>query len=159
MDEFDYEAEYSLNLDGIIATRDNFFLAGELAFLLKKQGLMSIGECMKSFNTSQLYKFVDHIEDTFGEEDPSENTCHEELFLIGLMFSVAEGESLQMSEDMYVDRMQNTMTLIMMESLHRKGLIELTHTNISFDEACKDRPVARATQRGIDWKEQHDGNA
>jgi hypothetical protein len=49
--------------------------------------------------------------------------------------------------------MNQCLSFVMMEALFRKGLIELMHDNLSFDEASGNRIVARATPEGRKFNE------
>lgn len=143
-------SEYRVNLDQVIQKDDHYIVAQDVAVLVKMNGLMSVGSIMKSIPDDHLQEMVDFIEETY-QEEPIGQTCHEELMILSLMLIQAEGGQISMSEEFAVNSMHQTMLFLMMESLYRKGLIELIHENLSFDEASSNRSVAKATKQGRDF--------
>lgn len=143
-------SEYRVNLDQVIQKDDHYIIAQEIAVLVKMNGLMSVGSILKSIPNDRLQEMIDFIEETY-QDEPIGQTCHEELMILSLMLIQAEGGQLSMSEEFAVNSMHQTMLFLMMESLYRKGLIELLHENLSFDEASSTRFVAKATHQDRDF--------
>jgi hypothetical protein len=147
----DDETEYSVNLDLIIKKGSNYILAQDMATLIKMNGLMTVGMLLKSIEDDKLQQMIDFIEETHHAEEPGDETCHEEIMLITLMMIYAEGGHLSMDDDAIIMRMPQTIMYLTIEHLYRKGLVELKHENISFDEAVANRVVAKITQAGLDF--------
>lgn len=145
----EHDADYGVNLDLILKTGDRYLIAQEMAVTIKMNGLMTVGMLMQSIETDKLQHMIDFIEETYESADPSDDTCHEELMLVTLMMIYAEGG--QISMDVAIRAMSQTVMFLMMESLSRKGLVELRHENMSYDDAVSDRIVAKATQAGLDF--------
>jgi hypothetical protein len=148
------ETEYSVNLDCVIDT-EKYILASDVAMLVKMNGMMNVGSILKSIENEKLSMLVQHIEDTFHQEDPSDDSCHEELMILSLVMLQAEGGYINFDVDLAAKYMGQTVSFLMMESLFRQGLIELMHDNLSFDEAAGNRMVARATPAGRMFNERN----
>lgn len=147
----EHDADYGINLDLILKTGDRYLIAQEMAVTIKMNGLMTVGMLMQSIETDKLQHMIDFIEETYESADPSDDTCHEELMLVTLMMIYAEGGQISMDPDVAIRAMSQTVMFLMMESLSRKGLVELRHENMSYDDAVSDRIVAKATQAGLDF--------
>lgn len=145
------ENDWGVNLDMIIKDGSRYILAQDMATLIKMNGLITVGTLLKSIEDDKLQTMINFIEETFQDEDPGDHTCHEELMLLALMMVQAEGGQIGIDPDEAIKYMNSTMMYLMMESLSRKGLIELKHENISFDEAVANRVVAKATDAGKDF--------
>lgn len=151
MSEFDNEADYGVNLDLVIKTGSRYLIAQDMAVTIKMNGLMTVGMLLQSIETEALQGMINFIEETYEAEEPSDDTCHEELMLVTLMMIQAEGGQISLNPDVAIRAMSQTVMFLMMESLSRKGLVELRHENMSYDDAVSDRIVAKATQAGLDF--------
>jgi hypothetical protein len=149
------EVEYSVNLDAIINT-EKYILASDVATLVKMNGHMTIGTILKSLEYHKLTMFVQHIGDTVHIEEPSDETCHDELMILSLIMLQAEGGYINFDVDMAIKHLNQVVSFILMESLFRMGLIELMHDNLSFDEAAANRMIARATPAGKKFSQRQD---
>lgn len=148
------DEDYGVNLDLVIKTGASYLIAQDMAVTIKMNGLMSVGMLLQSIETEALQGMIDLIEETYEAEDPGDDTCHEELMLITLMMMQAEGGQIGLDPDIAIRAMSQTVMFIMMEGLSRKGLVELRHENMSYDDAVADRVVAKATQAGLDYAKQ-----
>lgn len=148
------ETDWVVNLNMILETGDRYLIAQDMAMLIKMNGLMTVGSLLKSIDDEKLQSMVQLIEETYEAEDPGDDTCHEELMLITLMMMQAEGGQIGLDPDIAIRAMSQTVMFIMMEGLFRKGLVELRHENMSYDDAVADRVVAKATQAGLDYAKQ-----
>ena len=142
--------DFVVNLDLVVSAGDRYIIAPDMAMLIKMNGLMTVGSLLKSIEDEKLTSMVEFIEATY-EEDIGNDTCHEELMLVSLMMIQAEGGQLPLDPDIAIQAVSQTLLFIMMESLYRKGLIELHHENMSYDEAVSNRRIARATPKGLDF--------
>lgn len=147
------DVDYGVNLDMILKNGDRYIIAQDMAMLVKMNGLMSVGMLMKSIDDEKLHGMVEFIESTY-ETEPTDDTCHKELMLVTLLMIQAEGGQVTIDPDIAIRAMSQTVMFIMMESLFRKGLIELRHENMSYDDAVSDRIVAKATPAGLDFVKQ-----
>ena len=149
-EEMNELSEYRVNLDQVIQKGDHYIVAQDVAVLVKMNGLMSVGSILKSIPDDHLQEMIDFIEETY-QEEPIGQTCHEELMILSLIMVQAEGSTIPMDKNFAAQSMHQTMTFLMMESLCRKGLIELKRENLSFDEAAGSRIIAKATKFGRDF--------
>lgn len=143
--------EYRINYDEIARRQGEYFIAPEISkIIISSGGLCGPGECIKQIKTPALMDFVERIE---SDESETNSKFAEELFLIGLMMYKAEGGIITNSmvenaasekESKLISSIYDaTIMFLVLESLFRKGLIDLKHNNISYDEAAKSRMIAK----------------
>ena len=135
---------YNLNLEAIASDISFHSSVRLLALFLKENPYYRIGEFLKSLSQTDLTslqeiceKQTDNDEEVFG---PFEN-----IMLLGLMLANAEGVAI---EDENVHSITNVMiAMITMESLRRKGFVEVNYDKVSFGEEYKHEVVVRKTEK------------
>ena len=122
--DFEEDGEFSINYEKVLY-QDGFLPVTRLlaADLIKSQ-YMSIGDFLKSLSDNALHELNEIAED--------ENNPHfEEMILLAEMLAAAEGTNLGGIPQVH-ERVGMFITMLVFESLKRKGLVKLHYENISF---------------------------
>ena len=130
--EFSEKQEYTLNLKQIIASTTCSPTVRLIAmFLEAKGGLVSPGECLKLLPD----EFINDVSIMFDPDTNIENKdkLEEDVMLISLIINHAEGGAAS-AEDAY-DLFSSFFTLAVIESLSRKGLVEINYQNVSLTDS------------------------
>lgn len=132
--EQEYQGGYSVNLSKVIESQKSLAVTRMLASDLMKQPYMQIGDFFKNISDSDLVTLVDAAEPNSDNMD--------ELLLIAMMLRTAEGLEAMENEEEGKKMLGQLVTMLVMESLYRKGLIKLYRENMSFGDDMGDKIVA-----------------
>lgn len=135
--EENYE-NYSVNYSKIGKQSDLLAVTRLLAVDLMAKPYMKVGDFIKNLSDSDLETLCDVCDRA---NDDSPDTRFEEIVLISQMLAEAEGVAFDMSLDDIMARTNQMSVFLVIESLHRKGLVKVYHENMSFGEDAGDRIV------------------
>jgi hypothetical protein len=131
--EFEEEGDFSINYKKVLHQETFLPVTRLLAADLMKSQYMSIGDFIKSLSDDVLYELNKIAED--------ENNPHfEEMILLTEMLAAAEGTNIGGLPQVH-DRLNMFLTMLVFESLKRKGLVKLHYENISFGGDMGDKIV------------------
>lgn len=100
-------------------------------------GYFKPGSWLKSVSTCDLYMLIGAMEMmTDSEDDPLTEQA------IALAVILSAGEGVEMVMDM-LPRVGYLVQLLIMESLARKGLIDIMYDNVSFDDSARELQIAK----------------
>lgn len=129
--------EFIVNVDNIIAS-DYPSVVRMAARQLKHEGYLSVGSFLKSLSTEDLTMLVYFCEAVTSDEadsDDATSTHRKVLVLTVLTFLLALGEgTVELTAENINKFVNTTTTFIILESLWRKGLIELEHDKLSYSD-------------------------
>lgn len=138
MDEFDEDlSDMTINYKKVIESKEMLSVTRLLAASITLNPYMAVGDFIKNLNGGDLKLLCDVV------EDGTDNPRFEELLLISEMLAKAEGLGTETITDM-TKRVEMLSTMLVMESLFRKGLIDLYHENMSFGDDAGDKLIAKA---------------
>ena len=145
---------FSLNLDTLISCTSASSTARILALSLQVAGgYLSPGDLLKKIPDEFLAKVCD--DNLMLEDLDYREKVFGELMEVALVLNHAEGGTIEETE---VSKLVNsTLVLVTMESLSRKGLVELEYQNASLTDR-KDAPLVKLTEHGKDIANQLRGN-
>lgn len=124
-------SEYSINYEKIIHDRTMLGVTRTLAIDITNNPYMTVGSFLRDIQDSDLQLLIDII-DTMDEDDSEpKNPRAAELLLMSQILSRAEGVIAEDIEEI-VRHMNMFTTMIVCESLYRKGLADVIHENMSF---------------------------
>lgn len=127
---------YTLNYEAIAKSKDMMAVTRLLATDLIRDGYIIVGDFIKNLSDNDLYALVQKIEaNDNGEHD------YQDLILVSEMLAEGEGCEPAQSDDMFIDRMEQFVMLLTIESLARKGLVKVYRENYSFHADMKDKVV------------------
>ena len=137
MDEFDEAFDvdgYSLNYAEIVKQNDLMAVTRLLAADLMRDGYIHVGDYIKNISDADLSSLVQAME----REDDHQ---YDDMILIAEMLATGEGCDPSKTPDEFGHRMQHMMTLMVVESLGRKGLVKVYRENMSFHPDMGDKIV------------------
>lgn len=135
MEDFDIDGGgYSLNYEEIAKSKDVMAMTRLLATDLMRDGYIKVGDFIKDISDADLQTIVQQM-DREGEHQ------YDDLILVAEMLATGEGCEPSESTEMFGRRMEQLMTLLVCESLARKGLVKVHHENMSFHDDMKDKFV------------------
>jgi hypothetical protein len=136
--DFDYEdlSEMTIDYNKLKNCTEMLAVTRLLAASLQTNPYMRVGKFIKELSDSDLLILREICEE--GES----HTRFEELLLISEMLAKAEGLTTE-SIDVMTQRVGMLVMLLTMESLYRKGLIDVFHDNMSFGEDAGDKVIAK----------------
>ena len=138
------EMGYSLNIANVADSVDVDPACRIVAMYIQSSGGMaSPGTCLQKIPTSFL-ESVANYEDV---PLPTQEKTMENVLLMSLLLNHAEGGSVTYEESGTI--MSATFTLLIMESLARKGLVEIEYRNVSLTDNLNE-PLDRPTEPGND---------
>ena len=129
--EFDYEG-FHLNYEAIAKNKKALAVTRLLATDLMTNGYINVGNFIREMSDADLKAL------THNAEDDAENQ-YEDLMLVSEMLATGEGCEPSQNDGQFESRAHQLITLLILESLHRKGLVKLYHENISFHEDMGDK--------------------
>lgn len=125
MDEIFDGNGYTLNYEMITKSKECLAITRLLAADLIRDGYINVGEYVQSLSDSDLETLVQLME----REDDAQ---YEDFILISEMLATGEGCDASKGLEDFGDRMNQLVTLLVCESLGRKGLVKVYHENMSF---------------------------
>jgi len=131
--EFDYEG-FHLDYDAISKKKDALAVTRLLAMDLMANGYIHVGNFIKELSDADLKAL------THNAEDDAENQ-YEDLMLVSEMLATGEGCECSNSDKQFEERTNQLLNYLVIESLHRKGLVKCYHENLSFNEDMGDKIV------------------
>ena len=135
---------FNLNLNEIINCHTAWPINKQLATKLVLQGTFRLHTFFDTLNDLEMDALV-HSIDRINNDDH----VMSELFLMTLMLSVAEGLDIDGDNDVELQQRFNSLiSLIALESLHRRGLVEVQRENMSLGQDSGDLPIAKPTDAG-----------
>ena len=133
MDEFDVGA-YQLNWEGIANEKNNLVVTRLLAKQLMENPYIVVGTFIKEMSDSDLYALNAKL-DTDNEDK------YNDLLLMSEMLATGEGCDSSKSVEGFAERMRQLMSLLLCESLSRKGLVKVNYDNMSFHDDMLDKII------------------
>jgi hypothetical protein len=97
-------------------------------------GYIVVGDFLKNMSDADLQALTDNMEDDARNQ-------YQDLILVSEMLATGEGCEPSQNDGQFEDRAQQFVTLLILESLHRKGMVKLYHENISFNEDMGDKII------------------
>lgn len=145
------EMGYSLNVANIADSVDVDPACRIVAMYIQSSGGMaSPGTCLQKIPTSFL-ESVANYEDV---PLPAQEKTMENVLLMSLLLNHAEGGSVTYEESGTL--MSATFTLLIMEGLARKGLVEIEYRNVSLTDNLNE-PLVRPTELGHEYSKRMGG--
>lgn len=132
---------YTVNIDRVIADKSMLSVTRMLAVDLQQHPYLSVGDFLKGLSDGDLDTLLQVCDD---EESPH----FPELIVISSMLAQAEGiadEAIDEKEFIKVlqKRIGALIGFIAIESLYRRGLVELYRENFSFGEDMQDKLIVK----------------
>ena len=149
---------YGINLERVINSHEAWAINKVLATKLSVHPHFTIGEFFQSMSDDDVEFLGKNLAETNFEDHASA-----ELFLMMMLLSIAEGLSIG-DDDHLEERFDMLTSFITIESLRRKGMVEIKYENMSFGEDLAKADLVRATPAGISMvaqalkDENQDGN-
>ena len=131
--EFDYEG-FHLNYEAIAKNKKALAVTRLLATDLMTNGYINVGNFIREMSDADLKAL------THNAEDDAENQ-YEDLILVSEMLATGEGCEPSDSDEKFEERANQLINYLVIESLHRKGLVKCYHENLSFNEDMGDKIV------------------
>jgi hypothetical protein len=132
-DGFDIElgGGYSLNFHEITINKDLMAVTRLLAADMMKNPYVNVGEYIGELSDSDLKALL----------EAEDKNRYEDLILLSEMLATAEGGDQAPTDEVFKDRTNHLITLLVIESLGRKGLVRVYRENMSFHDDMKDKIV------------------
>lgn len=132
-DGFDIEigGGYSLNYGEIAAHKELMAVTRLLAAEMMKTPYVVVGDFIKDLSDSDLKALMK------AEEEQE----FEDLILMSEMLACGEGCEQSSTDTVFQDRTNYFITLLVIESLARKGLVRVYRENMSFHDDMRDKIV------------------
>lgn len=138
MENFEFEAsdEMMINYSEVTKSKDLLAVTRLLAADLLARPYMSVGDYMKSISDADLAKLIEISED-------DENPRYEDLILISEMLAAAEGLPGNFDLNAVQKRIAALISFLVIESLARKGLVDVYRENFSFGDDMGNKIVVK----------------
>jgi len=132
-DGFDIEigGGYSLNYAEIAEYKSLMAVTRMLAKQMMDNPYIVVGDYIKELTDSDLKALM----------TAEENGQFEDLILMSEMLATGEGCDQSPTDETFKERTNQLVTLLVIESLSRKGLVRVYHENMSFNEDMGDKVV------------------
>jgi len=152
-EEYEDESPFEINYDNVISCKDCLSITRILAVDLKENPYMSVGLFLKNISNSDLKILSDIVDQNFNIDDDDEvsDPSLADVVLIAEMLSRAEG-IISNSDEELMQKVNQFMMYISVESLRRKGLVRVYHENMSFGEDAEKRVVVEKIE-GKDYED------
>lgn len=137
LDEFteDFES-YTIDYDKIAGSKRFLAVTRLTAAQFRDNPYATVGDFFVNLSDQDLETLVEVCEEFHVKQDEKPNEFvdvphFEEVMLLGEMLAAGEGVLDRTANDVY-GRTNHMMSLLAIESLHRKGLVKAHHENFSF---------------------------
>lgn len=131
--EFKFESKgFHLDYPNIVKNHQTLAITKLLATELMTNGYIIVGDFIKNMTDGDLKALTDNM------EDDDENQ-YQDLILVSEMLATGEGCEPSQNDVQFESRAQQLITLLILESLHRKKMVKLYHENMSFHEDMGDK--------------------
>jgi len=130
------EYPFEINYANVIRADDLLECTRDLARTLKHNPYLSFGDYMNEMPTAVLDELLEIA-------DSEHNDHFDELVLLSEMLSRAEGLDASQTDEESVFRLNIFMSILAIEGLARKGLIQVYRENYSFGEDMLNKMVAK----------------
>lgn len=127
---------FSVNCAEVVKSRDCLAVTRLLAADLMAKPYLKVGDWIKNVSDADLQTLVEGA-----EPDESDEFKLEDLMLISMMLRQAEGLEPIKDDNGFRDACGQLVTLLVIESLYRKGLVRVFHDNMSFGDDMGDKIV------------------
>lgn len=127
---------FSVNCAEVVKSRDCLAVTRLLAADLMAKPYLKVGDWIKNVSDADLQTLVEGA-----EPDESDEFKLEDLMLISMMLRQAEGLEPIKDDNGFRDACGQLVTLLVIESLYRKGLVRVFHDNMSFGDDMGDKVV------------------
>ena len=125
-------AGFHLDYQNILKNKETLAVTKLLATELMTNGYIVVGDFIKNLTDADLQALTDNMED----DAPNQ---YQDLILVSEMLATGEGCGPSGNDTEFESRAHHFITLLILESLHRKGMVKLYHENISFHEDMGDK--------------------
>lgn len=146
MERPDDFSDFSIEYDKIENSKNFLSVTRLAAAQFKKAPYGKVGEFFKQLTDEDLQVLCDVCDeyaDVVDAEGDFENVPHfEEILLLAEMLAAREGIMGRTLDDV-MHRTNQMLMFLAIESLHRKGLVEVFHDNFSFGEDAGDKIVVK----------------
>ncbi len=133
--EFKFESKgFHLNYEEIAKSKNSLAITKLLATELTKNGYINVGHFIRDLSDSDLQALVHNMEDDAAHQ-------YEDLILVSEMLATGEGCESSQNDEQFDERTNQLINFLILESLHRKGLVRVYHENLSFNEDMGDKIV------------------
>lgn len=126
---------YTINYEKVVESKQSLPVTRSLASKLMKTPYMTLGDFLIGLSGADL----DTLMEIANSEE--ENERFEDVILITQMLAEAEGLETTFGTDELSLRTSMFGKYLIIESLHRKGLVKMHHENLSFGDDMGDRIV------------------
>lgn len=149
-EDFEDDGPFEINYDNVISCKDCLSVTRLLAVDLKENPYMSVGLFLKNLSNADLKVLSDIVDNNWGIDEDEEvgDPSLADVVLIAEMLSRAEGIISESDEEL-MQKVNQFMMFISVESLRRKGLVRVYHENMSFGEDAEKRVVVEKIE-GLD---------
>lgn len=148
---FDPKGDYTVDLSRVAESTSTSPTCRMLAlYIMSKGGMASPGECLRQLPDEFVQKITLLSENKF--DDKTRDQLSEDLLLTSLLINHAEGGTLNFEESIRV--VDSLYALIIVESLARKGLVDLDYKNISLTDNLN-KEIARISEKGTEYAKKH----
>jgi hypothetical protein len=134
---------YILDLEKIIQTKDLPACIRRAAKELRYGGYMTAGEFFEKLEDSEVHELADHVEnihtDNFREFTVTTEDMQKSLYAMSLLcfiLALGEGEP-SLDPDQVSEMLKGLTALVLVESLHRKSLVQVFRENYSILDGKK----------------------
>lgn len=129
--EFEISGGYSLNYPLILKQPDLMAVTKLLVHRMMENPYIVVGEYIEEISDADLTSLVDAID----AKD------YQDIILMSEMLATAEGCDPSKDFEEFQKRADQMVSFVIIESLHRKGLVLAHHENFSFNEDMNDKVV------------------
>lgn len=129
--DIDIGGGYSLNYGEISEYKQLMAVTRMLSKQMMVTPYVVVGEFIKELSDSDLKALM----------NAEQNGEFEDLILMAEMLATGEGCDQAATDEVFKERTNHLITLLVIESLYRKGLVRVYHENMSFNEDMLDKVV------------------
>lgn len=131
---------YTINMQAVSESTDMMAVTRLLAKDIIRDGYTNVGDFVKNISEADLESLIKEM-----DQGPSDRQ-YENLMLISEMLATAEGCDASATMEDFSKRMDHLLTLLVIESLYRKGMVKVHHENMSFHPDMDDKIVVEKVE-------------
>lgn len=137
------EELYAFDYDKVLASKEHPAVCKLLVIQLRDNPYMRVGQWLKSLPQPDL-DFLTDLNEMLDKPEPENDKAMTTYVALTGMLSAAEGVSTDRNDsDGFIDQLKMLSTLVTMESLFRKGLIDFVHANATLGDDNPTAPLGR----------------
>lgn len=144
---------FAFDYDMVLASKDHPAICKLLVVQLRSNPYIRVGEWLKNLTDPDL-QFLTDLNESISKPEPFNELAMTTYVALTGMLAAAEGVAVDRDDDKgFMDQLKMLSTLVTMESLFRKQLVDFIHANATLGDDQPNDPLAKLVDPKVNPKD------